>query len=255
VGYQSASPVGCSILSQRISLLESSFQKPRKAATTMFARPRPRKSLLPPPAKRRKVTSAVEEINFDFDARADYLTGFHKRKAQRAKQAQEEAAKKAREERIITRKQLREERRQELEEHVEAVNALLKNADNPVNGDSSTGDEEDWTGIKDEAQVEPINHESEYIDEDRYTTVTVEQVDISKDGLHKIIDEEQSGDGDGNGEGGVDKKDVADEGTKRSWPKKRKKKFRYESKAERKVSRLKQKAGNKGKADGRRRGD
>jgi ribosomal RNA-processing protein 17 len=72
----------------------------------MFARPRPKKSLLPPSAKRRKTTSAVEEISFDFDARADYLTGFHKRKVQRAKQAQEEAAKKAKEERIAARKQV-----------------------------------------------------------------------------------------------------------------------------------------------------
>lgn len=72
----------------------------------MFARPRPKKSLLPPPAKRRKITSAIEEINFDFDARADYLTGFHKRKVQRAKKAQEEAAKKAKEERIAARKQV-----------------------------------------------------------------------------------------------------------------------------------------------------
>jgi ribosomal RNA-processing protein 17 len=72
----------------------------------MFARPRPKKSSLPPPAKRRKTISAIEEINFDFDARADYLTGFHKRKVQRAKQAQEEAAKKAKVERIAARKQV-----------------------------------------------------------------------------------------------------------------------------------------------------
>ena len=72
----------------------------------MFARPRPKKSLVPPPAKRRKTTSGIEEIIFDFDARADYLTGFHKRKVQRAKQAQEEAAKKARGERIAARKQV-----------------------------------------------------------------------------------------------------------------------------------------------------
>jgi ribosomal RNA-processing protein 17 len=72
----------------------------------MFVRPRPKKSLLPPPAKRRKTTSGIEEINFDFDARADYLTGFHKRKLQRSKQAQEEAAKKAKEERIAARKQV-----------------------------------------------------------------------------------------------------------------------------------------------------
>lgn len=72
----------------------------------MFVHPRPKKSLLPPPSKRRKTTSAVEEINFDFDARADYLTGFHKRKVQRAKQAQDEAAKKAKEERVVMRKQV-----------------------------------------------------------------------------------------------------------------------------------------------------
>lgn len=72
----------------------------------MFARPRPKKSLLPPPAKRRKTTSAIEEINFDFDSRADYLTGFHKRKVQRVKRAQEEAEKKVKEERIVARKQV-----------------------------------------------------------------------------------------------------------------------------------------------------
>jgi ribosomal RNA-processing protein 17 len=68
--------------------------------------PRPKKSLLPPPPKKQRTTSAIEEINFDFDKRADYLTGFHRRKVQRAKQAQEEAVKKAREERILMRKQV-----------------------------------------------------------------------------------------------------------------------------------------------------
>lgn len=72
----------------------------------MFVHPRPKKSILPPPSKRRKTSSAIEEINFDFDKRADYLTGFHKRKVQRAKQAQEEAVKKAKEERIVMRKQV-----------------------------------------------------------------------------------------------------------------------------------------------------
>jgi ribosomal RNA-processing protein 17 len=72
----------------------------------MFVHPRPKKSLLPHPAKRRKTHSTIEEINFDYDARADYLTGFHKRKVQRVKQAQEEAAKKAKQERIATRKQV-----------------------------------------------------------------------------------------------------------------------------------------------------
>jgi ribosomal RNA-processing protein 17 len=73
----------------------------------MFARPRPKKSALPPPSKKRKVTHAVEEIKFDPDARVDYLTGFHKRKVLRAKQAQQEAAKRARQEKIDLRKQVK----------------------------------------------------------------------------------------------------------------------------------------------------
>lgn len=58
----------------------------------------------PPSKKRKKSTPAIEEITFDFNARENYLTGFHKRKLQRIKHAQEEAAKKDREERIVARK-------------------------------------------------------------------------------------------------------------------------------------------------------
>jgi ribosomal RNA-processing protein 17 len=72
----------------------------------IFNRPRPKKSLHPPPSKKRKTDHKIEEISFDFDARADYLTGFHKRKVQRATRAKAEAEKKAREERIGLRKQV-----------------------------------------------------------------------------------------------------------------------------------------------------
>lgn len=71
----------------------------------MFARPRPKRAALVPPPKRRKTNPAVEEVNFDFDARSEYLTGFHKRKLLRSKKAQEENAKKEREEKIAMRKQ------------------------------------------------------------------------------------------------------------------------------------------------------
>lgn len=67
-----------------------------------------------PQAKRRKVASAVEEINFDPAARQDYLTGFHKRKLQRIKLAQEHAQERAREER-------REERRKVLDQHLSSI--------------------------------------------------------------------------------------------------------------------------------------
>lgn len=57
-----------------------------------------------PVRKRRKGEPVIEEIPFDFDAREEYLTGFHKRKLQRIKKAQEEAAKKEREDRIASRR-------------------------------------------------------------------------------------------------------------------------------------------------------
>jgi len=59
--------------------------------------------------KKRKLNqSATEEVVFDPSARQEYLTGFHKRKVQRAKVAREAAAQKAREERIEDRKKVRE---------------------------------------------------------------------------------------------------------------------------------------------------
>lgn len=75
----------------------------------MFAKPRPKKTALsnPPPRKKRKTASTVEEISFDNAARHEFLTGFHKRKVQRQKTAQEEAAKRARLERNELRKQVR----------------------------------------------------------------------------------------------------------------------------------------------------
>lgn len=72
----------------------------------MFAKPRPKKSPLPPPPSKKRKVHAIEEISFDNSAREEYLTGFHKRKVQRQKHAQEEAAKRAREERIELRKQV-----------------------------------------------------------------------------------------------------------------------------------------------------
>lgn len=57
-------------------------------------------------AKRRKLSSKVEEITFDPVARHEFLTGFRKRKQQRIRQAREYAEKKAREERRLERKRV-----------------------------------------------------------------------------------------------------------------------------------------------------
>jgi hypothetical protein len=59
--------------------------------------------------KKRKVTAApkVEEINFDSESRQEWLTGFHKRKLQRAKHAQENAAKQYKEDKRAMRAKVR----------------------------------------------------------------------------------------------------------------------------------------------------
>lgn len=58
------------------------------------------------PAKRRK-TAKVEEIRFDDEARHDYLSGFHKRKLERIKRAQDAAAKKEHAEKLEQRRIVR----------------------------------------------------------------------------------------------------------------------------------------------------
>ncbi|KAI9772268.1 MAG: hypothetical protein M1840_001017 [Geoglossum simile] len=227
-----------------------------------------------PPRKRRRDSNAAEEVVFDLSARADYLTGFHKRKLQRIKHAQEEAAKREKAERIAVRKRLREQRKEELKNHVEAVNALLREqADHqsPDEGGSDGDDgseEEEWAGFDDPLvnKPVPIDYEDQYVDEDRYTTVTIESVDITKSGLHKSASAE-AGSEDGSSVSG-DAAAAQEEGRrverkeadgKRLSAKKRplsklkvKKKFRYLSKGDRKATRMKERSGNRAKAKARR---
>lgn len=210
----------------------------------IFRHPRPKKNFLPP-RKKIKTGHKIEEINFDINSREEYLTGFHKRKLARVKAAQVEAEKKAREERIIMRKKLRDSRKQELEEHVHTVNAMLGDLEDANN---STEDEETWDGISDSnpPDSKSVDHLEEYVDEERYTTVTIESVDISRSGLIKPEIEKESK----ILEPGCITQDVEKSG-KIPWPKKPKKKFRYETKAERKMTRAKIHAGKKKRIDAR----
>ena len=149
--------------------------------------------------------------------------------------------------------------------HVEAVNSMLKRQNRAL---SESSDEESsievdqWNGIVEDTVVD---HEDEYVDEDRYTTVTVEAMDVSKDGFHKTFMHEQEnqaptttnpverGTPNSNAKEGQNARQEKRLRTKErpSEPKKRKKKFRYESKAERKVNRYKERSGNKAKAKAR----
>ncbi|KAK5050805.1 hypothetical protein LTR84_003364 [Exophiala bonariae] len=206
---------------------------------------------MPPATKRRKIEpTAVEEITFDLTARHEYLTGFHKRKVQRAKQAQEAAEKRAKAEKVEHRKQIREERKADLERHVREVNALLAPATAALDNGDDEGSESAWSGIED-LEPPPIDHEAEYIDEDKYTTVTVEAMDVSRDGLFKAEQEDAKGDE----EGSADRPAELTTEQKRKWTKdkpkdgahkvkKKKRNFRYESKAERKATRSKERSKN-----------
>ncbi|KAF2645450.1 hypothetical protein P280DRAFT_389373 [Massarina eburnea CBS 473.64] len=204
---------------------------------------------MPPPSKKRKAGPAPEQITFDSAAREEYLTGFHKRKVARIKRGQEENAKKDREERIRIRADMRKQRKEDLEKHVSEVNRLVKQANGELFSDSSDGeDDEDngeWNGIPDAPEPEVIDQEEEYIDEDKYTTVTIETVGISKQGF------ETKGDGSEDEGEGKEKKVWTKEKPKTARPKKKKIKFRYETKAERKAERVKQGVKKKKQRDSR----
>lgn len=153
---------------------------------------------------------------------------------------------------------MREERKKELEEHVAAVNALLANANTDYDTFKEDGEDGEWDGISsdNEAAPEPIDHEEEYIDEDKYTSVTVEEVDVSKDGMHTLAEEERA-ELEAKKRAERKRKEAEDEAKnkekqKKVWPKKEKKKpFRYESKIERKLGRAKQKSKNARQAKSR----
>jgi len=120
-------------------------------------------------------------------------------------------------------------------------------------------------GIEDPPEVD---HEAEYIDEDRYTTVTVEAMDVSKEGLYKAEREEMEAStraaAPETPEAGTLKDAENRAGRpKRAWskdkpkdkpdrPKTKRKKFRYESKAARKVTRVKERSKNNKQATERR---
>jgi ribosomal RNA-processing protein 17 len=221
-------------------------------------------STMPPPSKRRK-TSAVAEVVFDPTARADYLTGFHKRKQARIKHAQEIAVKREKEEKRKDREELRKRRQQELEEHIQAVNESMRIVSG-IGGEGQGGEEEgadegedeQWQGLEDEVKDE------EYVDEDQYATVTVEAVDITRDGFVARGDsEDESADDEGdrtNGKeaaGEVKEDDKISKDNKKPWSKakpageKRRKKsrnFKYESKVDRKLNRAKDRSKRKAHA-------
>ncbi|KAM5434222.1 hypothetical protein MferCBS31731_006845 [Microsporum ferrugineum] len=224
-----------------------------------------------PPTKKRKIAAParIEEISFNPESRKEYLTGFHKRKVQRAKRAQDAAEKRAKEERREARRKIREERKAEFEEalkrhraEMEALNGFPATMEGSDNSEQEEGDEEEWNGI---VEPPPVDYEAEYIDEDKYTTVTVEEIEATKgglvtrrDGAEKSTDtDEEEG-----GEEGAQVTNGAKPKQKTSWAKdnpnkdikkkrKRKRDFKYESPLERKMNRAKERGRKKKQAEAR----
>ncbi|TKA74395.1 hypothetical protein B0A55_04520 [Friedmanniomyces simplex] len=176
--------------------------------------------------KRRLDSQQPNELTFDPTARQEYLTGFHKRKVARKENARETAIKREKEERVVQRKQV-------------IFNTLGRSSEGRLTG----------SAVK---QPEEVGQEDEYVDEDKYTTVTVEAMGGSED-------DEPAQRKDGEASARPDSKATA--AKKRLWsktnpadgkPKPKKRKFRYESKSERQDTRRKQKNKNQAAAKARR---
>lgn len=173
--------------------------------------------------------------------------------------------------------QLRDQRKADLEQHVHEINKELQKQTALANGQdpdeilSSNSDEdgEEFAGLSDTAEDQLLPDDAEYIDEDKYTTVTVEAMGESEEDEEEAEQQGEDGRNDVVGVPGkaVDARDRKDEVAlkkaaegKRPWAKDgdtkkvKKKKFRYESKAERAVSRHKQKSKNSAAAKARRNG-
>jgi ribosomal RNA-processing protein 17 len=125
-----------------------------------------------------------------------------------------------------------------VEAHVAAITAALREANDLPNEEAQ--EFEEWQGIEEE-----VDHEDEYVDEDKFTTVTVEAVGISRDGFTRPGDASESeseAEVDApKGRGGREQAPKAKPPRKRSAAKSKRRNFRYESKEERSATRFKEK--------------
>jgi ribosomal RNA-processing protein 17 len=125
------------------------------------------------------------------------------------------------------------------------VNAELRKQNPDLSSSEDEEDGEEWKGVEDAVeQVEaPQQEEEDFVDEDKFTTVTVEPMDD----FHEAVNGAEDDDGGvdkrhGNGDAPVVRTKVTSKGG--DGQKKKKRKFRYESKAERAATRHKQKSKN-----------
>lgn len=217
--------------------------------------------------QKQKLKHRVEEVVFDKDARKEYLTGFHKRKVQRQKKAQEYNVEQERLARIEERRKIREEKKEDILRQLDMYNNKLKDLRGVVSDDDEDEDEdnkesegslEEWNGFDDEEDQQEEDEEdkvkgilkrkevysSNNNDEEQVTTVTIESMEPNLESIEVIaksnfVDLTRSKD--------VLKKSLEKAVQHAEYagvvkPKQKKKKFRYLTKTERRENLRKQKS-------------
>ncbi|SCU88846.1 LANO_0D03246g1_1 [Lachancea nothofagi CBS 11611] len=135
----------------------------------------------------------ADEVNFDKDSRLDYLTGFHKRKVERQKKAQDFNKEQDRQFKIEERRKMREQRQKKADEQLKKFKESMKEVGDYLGSDEEQGIDEDegddkqteliedsdaensWDGFSDDG-VKPILKKSQQVYEDD-TEVDIEPLE------------------------------------------------------------------------------
>lgn len=135
-------------------------------------------------AQKGRGKSKGPELLFDDKARAEYLTGFRKRKQERKQAGREYLAKKAKEEQLVARKELREARRQKAAENVrEQRKAFGLEAEGESDLDAAANSDDE--AHDDDSDVVPQIQEESYDSDEHHTHVVVESFDPELEAFDK----------------------------------------------------------------------
>ncbi|CDU22576.1 uncharacterized protein SPSC_01206 [Sporisorium scitamineum] len=123
------------------------------------------------------------ELVFNDRERAEYLTGFRKRKQERKQAGRDYLAKKAKEEQLAARKELRDARKEKAAENVrEQRKAFGLDAEGESDLDAAVDSDEEEA---DDDDAVPQIHEEEYDSDQHHTHVVVESFDPEQEAFEK----------------------------------------------------------------------
>lgn len=141
--------------------------------------------------KDKKLKNRVQEVVFDKDKRKDYLTGFHKRKLERKKKAQEYLEEEAKKQRLEERARIREERKLEVQrklaemKEARELNPFLDNSSSESESDNEEeGDDDEKREVKFSDDIEGSDDEWNGFDQEGNED---ESKESKKNGKHSGI--------------------------------------------------------------------